>query len=117
MYLLISKGTAPAEDVNENAHHQQTQYQQPAENYPTQQYNNYTQQPCQGQYNTNKPHTYQQQQSYPQAQNNYNQFGIHNLPPPEPVHQCTNCTAPQMTAGGKLKQMINMYKCLHQKLW
>ena len=100
VYLFISKGTAAAEDVNEDDD-QQNQYQQPVENYSTQQYNNYTQQP-QGQYNTNQPHTYQQQQSYPQSQNNYNQFGIQSLPPPEPMQlQYSNYGAPHMSAGGR----------------
>lgn len=115
VYLFISKGTAAAEDVNEDTD-QQNQYQQPVENYTTQQYNNYTQQP-QGQYNTNQPHTYQKQQSYPQTQSNYNQFGIQNLPPPEPMQlQHTDYAAPQMSVEGRAEYIKILYSGIFQGL-
>ena len=112
VYLFISKGVASADDGDEN----KDRYQEPVQQYnpydqtpPKQQYN----QQSQGQYNTNQ---YQRQESYPQsnayqAQNNYNhQFGMQNLPPPEPMHhQYTGNADPQLLTGARGHPPNNNY--------
>ena len=106
VHLFISKGVAAADDGAEDKDQYQ---QQPVQQYPYDQIppkQQFNQQP-QGQYNTNQSHLYQQQQSYHQsngfqAQNNYNQFGMQTLPPPEPIHhQYTGNAGPQLSPGAR----------------